>query len=110
MITSLRNKSYEEKLARLNLFFLEKLRLRGKLIKCFKIRKCFINVDANKLISNDNSSQTRNNGVKRRCKQVREENAKFSFSNDVIREWNDKVRCSLAGDGLLQFHVCPLYP
>ncbi len=32
MIPSLRNKSYEERLARLNLFSLEKRRLRGKLI------------------------------------------------------------------------------
>ncbi len=39
MIPSLRNKSYEERLARLNMFSLEKRRLRGKLIKCFKILK-----------------------------------------------------------------------
>ncbi len=32
MISSLRNKSYEERLARLDLFSLEKRRLRGKLI------------------------------------------------------------------------------
>ncbi len=35
MITSLRNKPYEERLARLNLFSLEKRRLRGKLIEFF---------------------------------------------------------------------------
>ncbi len=37
MIPSLRNKSYEERLPRLNLFPLEKRRFRGKLIECFKI-------------------------------------------------------------------------
>ncbi len=41
MIPSLRNKSYEERLASLNLFSLEKRRLRGKLIECFKILKGF---------------------------------------------------------------------
>ncbi len=35
MIPSLRNKSYEERLARLNLFSLEKRRIQGKLIECF---------------------------------------------------------------------------
>ncbi len=37
MISSLHNKSCEERLSRLNLFSLEKRRLRGKLIECFKI-------------------------------------------------------------------------
>ncbi len=48
MIPSLRNKSYEERLARLNLFSHEKRRLRGKLIECFKILKGCENVDAKK--------------------------------------------------------------
>ncbi len=41
------NKSYEERLARLNRFSLEKRCLRGKLIECFKILKWFMNVDSN---------------------------------------------------------------
>ncbi len=49
IITSLRNKSYEERLASLNFFSLEKCRLRGKLIECFKIFKDFTNVYASKL-------------------------------------------------------------
>ncbi len=49
MITSLRNKSYEERLAQQNLFSLEKRRLRGKIIECFKILKGFSKVDASKL-------------------------------------------------------------
>ncbi len=55
MITSLRNKSNEEKLAQLNLFSLEKRRLRGKIIECFKILKGFTNVDVNKMFSIDNT-------------------------------------------------------
>ena len=88
MITSLRNKSYEERLASLNLFSLEKRRLRGKLIECFKILKGFTNVDASKLFSIDNSSRTRSNGIKLRCKQVQLDSTKFFFTNDVVREWN----------------------
>ncbi len=56
-ITSLRKKSYKERLASLlvNLFSLEKRRLRGKLIECFKILKGFTNIDASKLFSTDNT-------------------------------------------------------
>ncbi len=88
MITSLRNKSYEERLASLNLFSLEKRRLRGKLIECFKILKGFTNVDASKLFSINNKSRTRSNGVKFRCKQVQLDSIEFLFTNDVAREWN----------------------
>ncbi len=56
MITSLRNISYEERLASLNLFSLEKRRLRGKLIECFILNKSFTNVNASKLSSVDDTS------------------------------------------------------
>ncbi len=88
MIISLRNKYYEERLASLNLFSLEKRRLRGKLTECFKILKGFTNVDASKLFSVDDTSRTRTNGVKLRCKQVQLDSTKFFFVNDVVREWN----------------------
>ncbi len=88
MITSLRNKSYEERSANLNLFYLEKRRLRGKLIECFKILKGFTNVDASKLFSVGDTSRSRGNSVKLRCKQVQLESTKFFFTNDVAREWN----------------------
>ncbi len=77
---------------------LEKRRLRGKLIECFKILKGFVNVGASKLFSIDNSSQTRNNGVKLRCKQLQLDSTYFFFTNDVVREWNklppSAVRCA----------------
>ncbi len=57
-------------LARLSLFSLEKRRLRGKLIENFKILHSFTKVDANKLFSIDNSSRTKDNGEKLKCKQV----------------------------------------
>ncbi len=54
MITSFRNKSYEEMLGRLNLFSVEERRLQEKIIECFKMLKRFMNVDAGKLFSIDN--------------------------------------------------------
>ncbi len=78
MITSLRNKSYEEILARLNLFSLKNRRLRGKLIVCFKILKGFTNVDASKLFSID----------KLKCKQVQLDSTNFFFINNVVKERN----------------------
>ncbi len=55
IILSLRNKSYEERLTRQNLFSFEKRRLRGKIIECFKILKG--SVDADKLFSIDDLSR-----------------------------------------------------
>ncbi len=88
MIPSLRNKPYEERLAYLNLFSLEKRRLRGQLIECFKILNGFTNVDASKLFMMDDTTRTRNNGAKLKCKQVHSDCTKFFFTNAVVRDWN----------------------
>ncbi len=88
MITSLRNKSYEERLAQLNMCSLGKRRLRGKIIECFKILKGFTNGDANKMFSIDNESRTRSKGAKLRYKQSQLYCTKIFFPNDVVREWN----------------------
>ncbi len=88
MIMSLGNKSYEGRLARLNLFSLEKRRFRGKITECLKKLKRFTNVDARKTFSIDNTSRARNNRVKLRCKQVQLDCTKFFFTNDLVREWN----------------------
>ncbi len=71
-----------------HLFSLEKRRLRGKIFECFKILKGFTNVDASKMFLIDNTSRTRSNGVKLRCKHVQLDCNKFFFTNDVAREWN----------------------
>ncbi len=88
MIPSLRNKSYEERLTRLNLFSVEKRRLRGKLIECFKILRGFPNIDANKQFSIDDLSRTRSNGIKLIYRQMEPYSTKFFFANDVVRVWN----------------------
>ncbi len=67
------------------MFSLEKRRLRGIVIECFKIVKGFTNVDANKLFSTDDLSRTRSNGIKLRCRQIELDCTKFFFSNDIVR-------------------------
>ncbi len=69
------------------MFSLKKNRLRGKLIECFEIFKDFTNVDASKLFSVDDTSRTRNNGVKLRCKKIQLDSTKFFFTNDLVREF-----------------------
>ncbi len=71
------------------LFYFEKWRLQDKIIECFKILKGFMNVDASKLFSNDNTSRTRNNGIKLRRKQIQLDCTKFFFTSDVVRECNN---------------------
>ncbi len=88
MIPFLHNKSYEEKLARLNLSSLEKRRLRGKVTECFKILEGFPNVGGNKLFSTDDLSRTKFNAIKLRCRQTELDSTKFFCTNDVVREWN----------------------
>ncbi len=90
MIPSLRNKTYEERLSTLNMLSLEKRRLRGKLIECFKILSLndFTNVHRSKLFLIDETLRTRNNGIKLKCKQVNSDSTKIFFTNVVVQEWN----------------------
>ncbi len=88
MIPSLSNKSYEERLSTLNMFSLEKYRLRGKLIECIIILNGFTNVDRSELFMIDENLRTRNNGKKIKCRQVNSDCTKLFFTNVVVREWN----------------------
>ncbi len=87
IIPSLLKKSYKERLSHLKLFSLEKRRLKGKLIQCFKIPNGFTNVDPTKLFETDDSTRKRNNGAKLKCRQVHSDCTKF-FTNAVVRDWN----------------------
>ncbi|KAK8406035.1 hypothetical protein O3P69_007038 [Scylla paramamosain] len=64
LIPRLRNKPYEERLRELNLFSLEKRRMRGDLIELFKMCRGFDNVNVNNYLIIDSSNTTRNNGYK----------------------------------------------
>ncbi len=86
MILSLGNKIYEERLAQLDLFSLEKRRLRGKLSVSKNLRG--LQMWTLILFLIDDSSRMRSNGVKLRCKQLHLNCTKFFYTNDVVREWN----------------------
>lgn len=89
LIPSLRNKSYHERLRDLNLFSLEKRRLRGQLIECFKTLKGFNKVDASKLFTVDMDSRTRSNGLKlKKGKRPNLDITKNFYTFKIINEWN----------------------
>ncbi len=88
MIPSLRNKPSEERLSHLDLFSLEKRRLRWKLIERFKIRNGFTNVNPTKLFELDDLTRTKNNGAKLKRRQVHSDCTKFLFTNGAVRDWN----------------------
>ncbi len=102
MITFQTDNSYEDKSARLNLFSLDQGRL-GKFNECFKTLKGFTNVDASKLFSIDNSSLTRSNGVKLRCKQIQIDSAKFFSTNNVVWKWNKFPPSLVQSDSINSF-------
>ncbi len=52
----------------------------------------------------DNSSRTKNNGVKIRCKHIQVDRNKF-FTNDVVRDWNKLPLCSFSVTQLTHFRT-----
>ena len=89
MIPSLRAQPYEERLKRLNLFSLEKRRLRGDLIQVYKYLNKFSNVDHSKLFELQSNPRTRNNGQPIQSRRCNTDIGRSFFSNRVIRHWND---------------------
>ena len=79
MIPRLRNKPYEERLKELNLFSLEKRRMRGDLIEMFKIIKGFDNINAEDYITFDRSITG---------KRFTSNEAKHFFFNRIVNVWN----------------------
>lgn len=67
-VLSLRNKHYDERLSTLDMFFLEKRRLQGKQIQCFRISNDFPSVDKSKLFMIDDILRTRDNSTKQMSK------------------------------------------
>ena len=89
MIPSLRAQPYEVRLKRLNLFSLEKRRLRGDLIQVYKYLNKFSNVDHSKLFELQTNLRTRNNGQSIQTRRCNTDIGRSYFSNRVIRHWNN---------------------
>ncbi len=60
----------------------KKCLLKGKLIESFKILNGFTNVDPTKVFKMNDSTQTRTNGAKLKCRQVHSDCTEF-FTNAV---------------------------
>ena len=88
LIPRLRNKPYEERLNELNLFSLEKRRLRGDLIELFKMFHGFDNVNISDYLTVDRERTTRNNGFKIIGRAFRSNEAKHFFFNRIVNVWN----------------------
>ena len=89
MIPRLKNKPYEERLKELNLFSLEKRRMRGDLIEMFKIIKGFDNINTEDYITFDRSNITRRrHSFKITGKRFTSNEAKHFFFNRIVNVWN----------------------
>ena len=88
LIPSLRNKSYENRLRELNLYSLEKRRLRGDMIEVWKIMKGKENINRGSLFTIEEHGVTRSNGFKIIGKRFNTEIARNFFTYRVVNEWN----------------------
>lgn len=87
LIPSIRHISYERRLTRLNLYSLEKRRLRGQLIETFKILKGIDNIDYSKLFTLC-GNQTRSNGWKLDLKRFSTTQCGEFFTYKIASYWN----------------------
>ena len=88
LIPALRNKSYEDRLTDLNLFSLEKRRIRGDMIEVWKIISGHENLDRSYFFELQENSITRNNGCKIVGRRFQTEIARNWFTYRVVDEWN----------------------
>ena len=87
LIPSIRHLGYHRRLARLNLYSLEKRRLRGQLIETFKILKGIDNIDSRQLFKLSNN-QTRSNGWKLDLKRFKTNHCGNFFTYKIPSYWN----------------------
>ena len=87
LIPSIRHMSYERRLKQLNLYSLEKRRIRGQLIETFKILKGIENIDHRKLFTLS-TNQTRSNGWKLDLKRFNTSQCGDFFTYKIASYWN----------------------
>ena len=87
LIPNIRHISYERRLTQLNLYSLEKRRIRGQLIETFKMLKGIENIDHRNLFTLS-SNQTRSNGWKLDLKRFNTTQCGTFFTYKVPTYWN----------------------
>ena len=87
LIPNIRHISYERRLTQLNLYSLEKRRIRGQLIETFKMLKGIENIDYRNLFTLS-SNQTRSNGWKLDLKRFNTTQCGTFFTYKVPTYWN----------------------
>ena len=102
LIPSIRHISYERRLTRLNLYSLEKRRLRGQLIETFKILKGIDKIDYSKLFTLS-SNQTRSNGLKLDLIRFNTTQCGGFFTYKIASYWNKLPADVVNSDNVNQF-------
>jgi len=102
LITSLTDKTYEERIRVLNLQTLETRRVRGDLIEVFKIFKGFENLDSC-MFFRLNIAPTGGHSLKLIEPRCHSDVRKYSFARRVIDIWNSLDESTIACDSINGF-------
>ena len=103
MIRGLETKPYEERLKELDMFSLDKRRLRGDMIALFKYLKCCHTEEGQDLFSIIPDCRTRNNGLKFQEARFRLDIRKNFLTVRAVRQWNQLPREVMSSPALETF-------
>ena len=102
LIPAIRNKGYQRRLEDLNLFTLEKRRLRGQLIETFKTIRGFNNVDSSSVFTLADNN-LRNHGWKLQLQRYRTRPYGDFMTNKIGNLWNRLPQNVVASDSVDMF-------